>query len=89
MQPTAITRNGNKYTDEGDIADQFNQHFVNVGPSLANLIQTTNDDPTKFINDSPLAKFSLTPVTPNDVLSLFTQLKTNKASLDIPIGCWV
>ena len=86
MQPTAITRNGNKYTDESDIADQFNQHFVNVGPSLANLIQTTNDDPTKFINNSPLATFSLSPVSPNDVLSLFTQLKTNKASLDIPIG---
>ena len=37
--PTRIVRNEKTYINQFDIAEQFNQHFVNVGPKLANQSQ--------------------------------------------------
>ena len=46
--PLRIARN-NKipvYTNNEDIADQFNKHFINVGPNLASKIDTSNENRT-------------------------------------------
>ena len=60
--PSRIIRNNTTFTSQFDIAEQFNQHFVNVGPILAKLIPNTNDDPTKYINNSPMSSFYLSLV---------------------------
>lgn len=39
--PSSIFRNGQSFTNQQDIVDQLNQHFINVGPSLAELIDDT------------------------------------------------
>ena len=44
-----IIRNNKVYTNELDIANQFNQHFTTIGPTLASAIHPTCDDPTKYI----------------------------------------
>ena len=36
-----IIRNGKIYTNELDIANQFNQHFTTTGPTLASAINPT------------------------------------------------
>ena len=71
------------FTNPSDIAEQFNQHFINVGPNLANLIPSTNDDPTKYITNSPTSSFFMSPVTEEYVCQLFSELNVNKSSLDI------
>jgi hypothetical protein len=42
LKQTHIIRNDVTYTNEYDIANQFNQHFVNVGPNLANKLPMSN-----------------------------------------------
>ena len=36
--PVRIIRNNKEFTSQSDTAEQFNQHFVNVGPNLAKAI---------------------------------------------------
>ena len=50
--PQKIARNNNIYTSTEDIADQFNKHFINVGPNLASKIDKSNDNPTQYISSS-------------------------------------
>ena len=60
-----------------DIANQFNQHFINVGPSLAELIDDTNVDPTSYIKKTPSSSFVMSPVNEADVSLLFSRLKSD------------
>ena len=79
-----IIRNSKVYTNELDVANQFNQHFTTIGPTLASAINPTYDDPTKYIRDSPTNSFYLSAVTEEYVAQLFSNLNERKASLDIP-----
>ena len=81
--PSRIVRNNKTYTSKSDIAEQFNQHFINVGPSLARIIEPNNDNPTQFIK--PLtSSFVMSNVTELEVCQLFSNLDDNKASINIP-----
>ena len=79
-----IIRNSKVYTNELDIANQFNQHFTTIGPTIASTINPTYDDPTKYIRNSPTNSFYLSAVTEEYVAQLFSNLNERKASLDIP-----
>ena len=79
-----IIRNTKVYTNEFDIANQFNQHFTTIGPTLASAINPTCDEPTKYIRNSPTNSFYLSAVTEEYVAQLFSNLNERKASLDIP-----
>ena len=62
------------------MAEQFNQHFLNVGPNLANLIPSTNEVPTKYITK---LKFFLCHQNRRIRVQLFSELNVNKSYLDI------
>ena len=79
-----IIRNSKMYTNELDIANQFNQHFTTIGPTLASAINPIYDNPTKYIRNSPANSFYLSAVTEEYVAQLFSNLNERKASLDIP-----
>ena len=82
--PLRIARN-NKipvYTNNEDIADQFNKHFINVGPNLASKIDKSNENPIQYISSSSINSFVMESVT--QVSNLFKNLDTNKSSIDIP-----
>ena len=69
-----------------DIANQFNQHFTNIGPTLLSSIGATNGDLPKYINNTPQNSFYLSTVTKEYVTQLLlSNLSDNKALLDIPI----
>ena len=78
--PSRIIRNNKIYTKQLDIAEQFNHHFVSVGPSLASLIESTNDDPTKYIQNTPTSSFYLSPVSEEYVSQLFSGLNDKNRS---------
>ena len=82
--PQRIVRNNKTYTGNDDIADQFNKHFVNVGPSLASKIDDSSQNPTQYILSSPVNSFVMSTVTENQVYNLFMTLDKNKSSIDIP-----
>ena len=82
--PLRIVRNNKAYTNNADIADQFNKHFINVGPLLASKIENSNENPLQYITSSPASSFVMFPVTEPEVSTLFKNLDANKSSIDIP-----
>ena len=83
--PQRIVRNNRTYTCNDDIANQFNKHFVNVGPSLASKIEDCHDNPTQYILSSPFNSFVMSTVTETQVLNLFMSLDKSKSSIDIHV----
>ena len=67
-------------TGDEHIANGFNNYFVNVGPSLANNIPSTDTQFSQDLSDSTDVKNSLflNPVTVVDILQLVAKRKTQK-----------
>ena len=82
--PLRIARNNKIYTNNEDIADQFNKHFINVGPNLASKIDKSNENPTQYISFSSINSFVMENVTEAQVSNLFKNLDANKSSIGIP-----
>ncbi|CAH3116085.1 unnamed protein product, partial [Porites lobata] len=62
--PLRIARNNKIYTNNEDIADQFNKHFINEGPNLAGKTDKSNENPhnisqnaTSYYNLLDILKF--------------------------------
>ena len=82
--PLRIARNNKIYTNNEDIADQFNKHFTNVGPNLASKIDISNENPIQYISSSSINSFVMENVTEAQLSNLFKNLDTNKSSIGIP-----
>ena len=82
--PLRIIRNNKICTNRDDIADQFNKHFINVGPNLASKIECSNESPTQYVSSTPTNSFVMSPVTETQVYNLFKAPDINKSSIDIP-----
>ena len=82
--PSRILMNNETFTNKSDIAEQFNKHFISAGPGLASTIDYYDEEPSKYINKSPVSCFIMSPVEATQVCRLFQNLNENKTSLDIP-----
>ena len=71
---------GETITGDENIANGFNNYFVNVGPSLADNIPATDIHFSQYLSDSTNVKNSLflSPVTEVDILQLVAKVKPNK-----------
>ena len=78
--PLRTTRN----TNNEDIADQFNKHFIIVGPNLASKIDKSNENPKQYISSSSINSFVMENVSEDQVSNLFKNLDANKSSIGIP-----
>ena len=78
--PLRTTRN----TNNEDIADQFNKHFIIVGPNLASKIDKSNENPAQYISSSSINSFVMENVSEDQVSNLFKNLDANKSSIGIP-----
>ena len=85
--------NNKTFTNKLDIAEEFNKYFISVGPSLESTIDHYNEEPTKYINKSPVSSFIMSPVAAptntligrqSQVCTLYQNVNQNKTSLDIP-----
>ena len=76
--------NNKTFTNKFDIAEQCNKYFISVGPSLASTIDYYDEEPTKYINKSPISSFIMSSVEATQVCRLFQNLNENKTSLDSP-----
>jgi len=84
MFPTKLNVDGNTFTDPTDIANEFNRYFTNVGPNLASSLPEINDDPTKYISNTPASSFYLAQVSEDEIASRLRSLNIRKSSVDIP-----
>ena len=69
--PQRIVRNNKTYTGNDGIADQFNKHFVNVGPSLASKIEDCYENLHNVSKSSPVNSFVMSTFTETQVENLF------------------
>ena len=78
--PLRITSN----TSNEDIADQFNKHFIIIGPNLASKIDKSNENFTQYIWSSSINSFVMENASEDQVSNLFKNLDANKSSIGIP-----
>ena len=65
-------------TDSDEIAEKFNEYFINIGYNLSEKIQPARPF-HEYLKDPRNIKFSFTPVCDNYIMSIISKLK-NKSS---------
>ena len=77
-----IEHEGKQITGKEEIFSAFNEHFINVGHSLASKIEVkSKDDPTQYITDiETSAMFRFKSVTKHWVVTALKGLKESKSS---------
>ena len=78
-QPSIITVKGKDVTNPKNIANAFNNFFINIDPSLSKTIPQSTRNFKSFLNNSLLNLFVLRPVTHDEVRKLISQLNNRKA----------
>ena len=68
------------YTGAKDIAEGFNDFFVNVGPSLADAIPHTDVDFESYLSDPITETFIFANVTPTMIFNTLSKLKSKSSS---------
>jgi hypothetical protein len=61
------------------MANAFNEHFINIGSDLDQLIPQTNYPPEHYINSVDKI-FTFREITEEEVLTLLSNMSTNKAT---------
>ena len=79
--PEAFSADGNILTDGNDIANGFNNFFVNVGPNLANQIEVTDVSVYDCMNKACTDTMYVTPTTVYEVEKIVNAFK-HKKSMD-------
>ena len=64
-------------TNPMNIANTFNDYFVNIGPTLANNIPKIIKSPTDYLNASNNKFMFITPTDTEEILSIVALLKPN------------
>lgn len=74
--PKSFLVNGNYISENLEIANNFNQYFTNIGPSLANNIRTSCESTFKdYLNDRHSSNFEFISVTKEQVTKVIDNLK--------------
>ena len=69
----------NSITDSTEIANKFNNYFVNLGPKLENKIRnSSNNTFEKYLTDANPNSMFLSPIYENEVETEIKSLNANK-----------
>jgi hypothetical protein len=79
-RPEFFLYNNRKITNKSDIANRFNDYFVNIGSSLARKIPDCNKSAMSFLSETYNKILFLNPVSRNELIITIKQLKVNSAS---------
>ena len=70
--------NGIDITGDANIAQEFNDYFCSIGPTLASNIPITNTDPLSYV--TPVStSFEFHAITYDELIKVVKNLKTNKS----------
>ena len=82
----SISHNGTKYTSHKDIAEIFNDFFVNIARNIENSLPSTNISPYSVMTPNNFPCINVEPITPEEVSKIINTLKNTKTDNDhIPI----
>ncbi len=80
--PTSVLHNNRHITEPTEIANAFNDYFVNIGTNLAETIDTTNEN-TTFINylQHPTRElFDLKSIHERDILNILNHMDSKSST---------
>ena len=77
-----IVVNGKTITDKPEIADIFNDYFVNIGPNLSKQISPSTQDPLSYIHCNISGSMYLYPVDCNEIENVISMLKNASPGWD-------
>ena len=69
-------------TNKTDIANTFNNYFVNVGPSLASQIPNSNKNPISYINHAVVESMYAWPTDATKIRNIILELKLSSPGWD-------
>ena len=78
--PNIFVSEGKIYTKERDIANGFNDFFVNIGPKLANEIPSSEKHFSTYLKNPTHQDFIFANVTHQSVLECLSRLKSKKST---------
>ena len=82
-----VVFDGNSCTDIGEIAENFNDFFVNIAENLDNNLPNSNVSPTHYLTENFPDSFYLFPPTNDEILKLISLLKLTKTNINtIPVA---
>lgn len=70
---------GNLITDDTQMSNVFNEHFVNVADKIAKTIPRTSSSPLRYLRDNSKNSLYLEPVTNFKVEDIISNLDSAKA----------
>ena len=74
--------NGKIYDKKKEIAENFNNYFINVGPSLAAKLPPIPDNPLQYMLDPEINSMFLNPTTEEEILKITLNLKDGSQGWD-------
>ena len=77
-----VSHDGVTYTVPYDIAESFNNFFVNIAENLAQNMPLSNDCPYTVVRRNPLPPITLEPVTQEECAEIIRTLKQTKQNID-------
>ena len=75
-----ITLNGSKILHPALYPNSFNSFFTNIGPELANNINSPNAHFTDYLSDPNQESLFLTPTNPSEIINIARSLRNSKSS---------
>ena len=81
--PSSFFHNGKVLTNPSEIASEFNQHFANIGKTLASEIAsntTNNSDYTQYLKTPSLKTCTFKCVTQEDIVKAIDNLENKNSS---------
>ena len=83
---TAIVHDDERYDNNSDIANIFNEFFVNIGKSIAESCSPSQSHPLHFMQGDYPNSFFLEPIAAHDVKNCILALKDKKCDVhSIPV----
>ena len=79
--PTSFSVNNEEQVDEPkQIANKFNDYFMNVGPSLAKKFDRDKNDHRKYLNGNFPNSMFLSHITPSEIEGIIANINPNKSN---------
>ena len=77
--PSYITVDNKTISDEKQIAESFNNYFVNIGNSITNSISGSTTGYKRYLNKQYNSNFFLNPVVPTDLINTAKKLNSKRS----------
>ena len=90
IEETTIVHNGKSISDKSEIANCFNNFFVNIGPSLASKIKSSsNKSFSDFMKPNICNSFFLQPTCEEEIVNITSMFKSKKSCGYDNVSMWL